>query len=165
MHPRRILVATFTLGLAAVGLGAVGVPAAEASCAGPQLSVQQKGTPALEARKTEEDTVIYAITSDEPVTFLASNLADGCHDTDATTRTGCGPGTPTPLDPVRPLSNLDLVLRQDGHRWTLAQADGPRLDLTLKLEVELPAAARPGPAVLELTSKEEVNSSIQLQLS
>ena len=164
MDARRLLTGAAVLGLAAAGLGLVGTPTASASCAGPRLSVSQSGVLVTPLPRNPDEEAVYPIATDRRLGVTASNLADGCQDTYSTTGPGCGSPQPTVAEPLRPLSELRLVLRQGGHRWTLDRAEAPAADLTATFAVPLPAGARPGAALLELTSQHEVRGSLRLQL-
>ena len=167
---RRSLTARVALVLlSAVGLGAVVVaPIAGASCAGPQLVIDQGGyrVPGRQVGKGPNERIVYHVSRDEPLQVLGTSLTHDCNDTASYRQVGCGPPIPDPVEPERPFQDAQLVLAQQGRVWTLGRFGDVGPDLEAIVEVDLPADARPGPAVLQLREdRQDVSGRLELALT
>lgn len=137
--------------MAAAGLGLIAVQPADASCAGPQLRVQQNGAP-IEPRRVGEgldEQLLYDVTRNQPLQATAFNLTFACNDTYAGTP-GCGAPPAKPVKPEPAIQDAKLQLEQNDRRWTLGRLDIGQ-ELSSNLDVRLPAALRPGSALLMIT--------------
>ncbi len=163
--PRRVAILACVLFMAAAGLGLVAPTPAGASCAGPQLALEQGGAPVPPRRvgEGESEKLLYDISRNQPLRVNGSNLTFDCQDTYSATQRGCGAPRPGPVDPIVPMQNPELVLTQRGRTWTLGRVGAIGPDLTAQIEVELPRAVRPGPAVLTMLDQKEA-SGPQLDL-
>lgn len=74
---------------------------------------------------------------------------DGCNDTGGGGGGGLGCDGEQGPAPSAPLDDVRLVLRQARHVWTLDRADGRQHAGDITWTGRVPAAARPGPAILE----------------
>lgn len=146
---RRAAVRACILATAAVGLGLTSVPSAGASCAGPQLELQQRGSSVAPRRVGEGDDeeLLFDVARDQPLLVIASNLTFDCNDTDAGSLGGCGGPARQPAQPIQPIQNAELRLSQGNRNWTLGRLE-VSYDLRSRQEVTLPAAVRPGSARL-----------------
>lgn len=140
---------------AAAGLGLVAPPPASASCAGPQVTLEQGGAP-ITARRVgegESERLLHDVIREQPLRVNGSNLTFGCSDTFAPR--GCGSPVPEPTEPIVPLEDAQLVLTQRERSWTLARVGVIGPDLTTVLDVTLPRGLRSGPATLALIDQHE----------
>ena len=153
---RHAAAMSWVLLVTALGLGLV-APVAQASCAGPQVQLEQGGAP-VEPRRVgegEAERLIHDVVRGEPLRVLGSNLTFDCRDTYATQQVGCGaPVEPPEPAPIAPMQDVRVVLTQGTRSWTLAALGPIGADLDARVEVELPRAVRPGPAVLALVERE-----------
>ena len=80
---------------ATVGLGLTAGPAAEASCAGPQLGIQQNGLSIAPRRVGEgpDEQLLFDVDRAHPLQIAGTNLTVDCQDTIATPG-GCGAPVP-----------------------------------------------------------------------
>ncbi len=149
----------------AAGLGLVAPSTAAASCAGPQVTLEQAGAPVTPRRvgEGEDERLLHDVTRAEPLRVNGSNLTFDCQDTPASNQRGCGPPVPEPAEPIVPLQDAELVLTQRDRSWTLAQVGVIGPDLTTVLDVTLPRDVRPGPATLSLIDPQE-DAGAQLEL-
>ena len=151
--------------MAAAGLGLVATSSAHASCAGPQLALEQRGAtvPARRVGEGETERILYDIRRDQPLQVNGSNLTFDCQDTHSATPGGCGEPVPQSIEPIVPMHNAELVLSQRGRSWTLANLGTSGPDLTTRIRVTLPRAVRPGPATLSLLDRQE-DAGAELEL-
>ena len=145
MPVTRVLVLAVGLGIAAVLPSPHGTAAA--GCAGPYLELDQSSR---------------ALPAGSPVTVEGQGFFVGCNDTGGGDVWGCWQA---PEEVERPMRDVELVLRQDGRRWVLATADagtdeGNRLG-QIRWEVQLPADARPGAAVLDTRQSQPLRIRIR----
>lgn len=162
---RRGAVQASVLVVTAGGLGLVVTPTARASCAGPQLALEQGGAPVPPRRvgEGESEEILYDVTRDQPLRVNGSNLTFDCHDTHSANQRGCGAPIPDPIEPIEPVHDPELVLTQRDRSWTLARVGTISPDLTTRVEVTLPSSVRPGHASLSLVES-RTDSGAQLEL-
>lgn len=160
--PRRVAILACALFMAAAGLGLVAPTPADASCAGPQLALEQGGAtvPPRRVGEGESEKLLYDISRNKPLRINGSNLTFDCQDTYSATQRGCGAPHP---DPIVAMQNPKLVLAQRGRTWTLGRVGAIGPDLTAQVEIDLPPAVRPGPAVLAMLDQKEARGA-QLDL-
>jgi hypothetical protein len=124
-----------------LAIAAVTVPGprdiAAASCAGPMLQVGDQAHPVM--------------TRGAPVTVEGKFFTVGCGDSISVTEgIGCS-ASKVHRDPIVPMQDVTLSIRQGGHAWELGTADagtsGDRLG-RVRWTVVLPPSLRPGRAVL-----------------
>lgn len=165
---RRSGVRILILVLTAVGLGVVAAPSAAGSCVGPQVALHQGGAP-VPSRWVgvgDDERLRYDVSRAQPLEVQGTNLTYSCQDTYSTTRFGCGPLVPDPVEPLVPMSASDLVVTQGGRSWTLATVDGIGPDLAAQVDVQLPAELRPGPATLSLQEwPNRADAGVRLELA
>lgn len=162
---RRAAALAGLIAAAALGLGLV-APRASASCAGPQVVLEQDGAVVTPRRvgQGEAERLRYDVADDQPLRVDASNLTTGCRDTPSTVG-GCGRPVADPEPPVEPMEDVALVLTQEDRSWTLAVADTVGADLTARFDLELPPALRPGPATLALVDgREQSGTDLELDI-
>ena len=138
---------------------------ASASCAGPQLALEQGGAPVLARRVGDAETekLLHDVTRDQTLRVRGRNLTFDCRDTYSATQRGCGAPVPDVVEPIVPLQDAEIVLTQRGRSWRLADVGVVGPDLTAVLDVRIPRGVRPGPATLSLVDRAE-GSGTQLDL-
>ncbi len=123
------------LALVLVALSLVPVGTSTASCSGPTISVGELARPVL--------------TRGASVTVDGRSFVDGCNDQGGGDVFGCREVEP---EPVVPLEDVVLRLRQSGRSWDLGTSDaGSAKDNRLghiAWEGRVPADVRPGRATL-----------------
>ena len=164
---RRAGVLACILLTAATGLGLIGPQAAGASCAGPQVDLEQGGVAVPRQRENDDRELVYTVDRTQPLRVLGSNMTYTCRDTASFTDPGCGPPVRTPEDPIVPLEDVELRVSQRGRTLVLGVADTSPSDLTVSYDLQrLPAALRPGPALLSLAPRgKERGAQLELLLS
>jgi len=138
--------------VAAAGLGLTVAQPASASCAGPQLKVQQDDASITPRRVGEgsEERLLYDVDRDRTLHVEAFNLTFGCNDTHAGSA-GCGGPPSAPTKPLPPIQDVVLRLEQEDRRWMLARLDPGLSD---DLDVRVPVAVHTGRALLMITDPE-----------
>lgn len=101
----------------------------------------------------DRERLLYDLSKGHRLRVKGSNLTFSCQDTYSATQNGCGAPVPDPVEPIKPIEHLDLVLAQSGHIWRLGQVNDIGPDLTAQIEVQLPRAVRRGRAVLSLLER------------
>lgn len=149
--------------LAALGLGVFAPGPAAASCAGPQLALEQGGTTVAPRRvgQGDREAILYDIGRDRPLRVNGSNLTFDCQDTASASPRGCGAPVTDPVKPLVPMQAPEVVLTQRGRSWILGRVGVIGPDLTAQVVVDLPRAVRPGRATLSLRER---RSAIGAQL-
>ena len=156
---------TSALLIAAAGLGLVVPLPASASCAGPQLALEQ-GRESVVARRVgeaENERLLHDVAREQPLRITGTNLTFDCRDTYSTKQGGCAAPEAEVADPIVPLQNAEIVLTQRGRSWNLADVGEIGPDLTVVLDVEIPRGVRPGPATLSMVDPAQ-DSGAQLHL-
>lgn len=161
---RRSALSAAALLIAAAGMGLV-APDARASCAGPQLLLEQDGRVVSPRRvgQGDDERLLYDLAPDQPLRVLGSNLTFDCQDTYSSTP-GCAAPAPDPATSIVPIQDPELVLTQGARSWTLAAAVPVAPDLTAQVEVQLPRDVRPGAATLALLDRERVGPELDVVL-
>ena len=143
---------TSVLLIAAAGLGLVVPLPASASCAGPQLALEQ-GRESVVARRVgeaENERLLYDVTREQPLRIKGTNLTFDCRDTYSMNQGGCVAPKPEVAEPIVPLQNAEVVLMQGGRSWKLADVGEIGPDLTAVLDVKIPRGVRSGAATLSM---------------
>lgn len=139
----RLLTRVALLGALLLALSPLGptTGAASASCAGPQLDLERGATigPFVEV------TGSAFVDSCQDVQYCSGACMNRC--------TAAGP------EP-RPLTGVDLTLRQGGRSWVLDEADADA-DGAITFSATLPDGVRPGRAVL--TAGRESRTVVRLE--
>jgi hypothetical protein len=156
---------TSVLLIAAAGLGPVVPLPASASCAGPQLALEQGGDSVLARRvgEAENEKLLYDVSREQPLRIKGTNLTFDCRDTYSTSQGGCAAPNPEAAEPIVPLQNAEIVLTQRGRSWNLADVGEIGSDLTVVLDVKIPRGVRSGPATLSMIDPAQ-DSGAQLDL-
>lgn len=141
--------------LSAAGLGLVALAPATASCAGPQVSLEQHGAPTSPRRvgDVEHEKLLYDVSGDKPLRVKGKNLTFSCQDTASSTQRGCDAPVRDPVEPIVPMERPEVVLAQHGHRWHLGSLGDVAPDLSAQIDVRLPRAVRAGPATLSVVEQ------------
>lgn len=156
---RAVILRICVFVMAAAGLGLTASGPALASCAGPQLRLQQDGASLAPRRVGDglDEQVLYDVDRRRPLHVEAFNLTFDCDDTAGGT-SGCGAPRAAPIAPVQPIRDAVLQLEQQNRRWDLADLEtGP--DLSGSVDVRIPSAVRPGQALLTITDPEHGDSA------
>ena len=164
---RRAAVLACIVLTASTGLGLLAPQTADASCAGPQVDLEQSGTAVPRQRPNADSEPVYTVARDEPLRVLGSNMTYTCNDTGSFTTPGCGPSVKTPDEPIVPLDDVELRISQRGRTVVLGVADPSPADLTVVYDLQrLPSFLRPGPARLSWAPRgEEGGSQLDLLLT
>ena len=125
------------------------VPAARASCIGPQLAAGASGsTPMPYQPGSTASPPVASVAAGSGIAVAGAFFLDGCDDTAGCTA-GCG-GCQS-YDPAGPLRGVQLVLVTSAGETVLAEVDADDSG-ALRADAEVPADAPPGPARLQARS-------------
>ena len=80
----------------------------------------------------------------ERIDLYVGNLSEGCHDT------GTGGCSSKPDEPVRPATDVGVVLRQGNRSWQLGTVSGHGASRADTLHVSLPADLTAGEATIRV---------------
>jgi hypothetical protein len=162
---RPTVARVFVLLIAVAGLGLVVPLPAGASCAGPQLALEQ-GLESVVARRVgeaENERLLYDVTREQPLRIMGTNLTFDCRDTYSMNQGGCAAPNTEAAKPIVPLQDAEVVLTQRGRSWNLADVGEIGPDLTAVLDVTIPRSVRSGAATLSVIDPAQ-DSGAQLDL-